>query len=204
MLYNCPFELAQVPSIELVDGNLMPQIGQGTFQMNNQSILEQRIRDAIEIGYRHIDTAYAYQNEAIIGKVLQQLFQQNVIKRKDIFITTKVWSTFHKRNSVLNAVKLSLNNLRLDYVDLLLVHWPMAYKEGTGILRPNYTLNPDTDSDVTVVETWKGMEDVSKLGLAKSIGLSNFNSEQISCILKNSYIKPAVNQVLYAFPYLVK
>ncbi|CAG2110833.1 unnamed protein product, partial [Medioppia subpectinata] len=194
-------KMPKVPSIKLVDGNVMPQIGMGTFQMQDSQVLTDRIKDAINIGYRHIDTAYVYLNERIIGRALSDIFAQNQTKREDLFITSKVWSTFHRRHSVLNAVKLSLNNLGLDYLDLLLIHWPMAYKEGTGILRPNYTLDANIDTDTTVVETWRGMEDVYKLGLTKSIGLSNFNSEQIERILRQTQLKPVINQI-ETHPYL--
>ncbi|XP_054161807.1 aldo-keto reductase family 1 member B1-like [Oppia nitens] len=179
----------------------MPQIGMGTFQMTDRPVLEQRIKDAINIGYRSIDTAYVYQNERLIGNALKELFSENITKREDLFITSKVWSNFHKRNSVMNAVKLSLNNLGLNYLDLVLVHWPMAYREGTGTTRPNYTMDSNIDTDTTVVETWRGMEDIYKKGLARSIGLSNFNSEQITRILRETQLKPTVNQI-EIHPYL--
>ncbi|CAG2118885.1 unnamed protein product, partial [Medioppia subpectinata] len=129
------------------------------------------------------------------------MFANNTTKRKDLFITSKVWSTFHKRSAVVEALKLSLNNLGLDYLDLALIHWPIALKSGTGYLWPLDENNMTLDEDISVVETWKGMEDAYRLGLAKSIGVSNFNSEQLSRVLKHSFIKPVVNQ-FETHPYL--
>src|SRR6185437_13864178 len=117
-------------------------------------------------------------------------------KREDLFITSKVWNTYHKRSQVVEAMKLSLNMLGIEYLDLALVHWPVAWRSGTGSLRPLDQNNKTLNVDISVVETWKGMEDAYKLGLTKSIGVSNFNSEQLGRVLKESFIKPAVNQVL--------
>ena len=104
-----------MPTIRLANGLLMPQMGMGTYDMTNDTVLEQRVIDAIDIGYRHIDTAHVYQNERIIGKALKRLFEEKKIKREDLFVTTKVWSTHHKRNSVINSALLSLHNLGLGY-----------------------------------------------------------------------------------------
>src|SRR5690349_17754355 len=98
--------------------------------------MDRVISDAIDVGYRAIDTAYSYQNEALIGKSLKKLMDNNRVNRTDLYITSKVWSTFHKRSAVVNALKLSLNNLGLDYLDLALVHWPYSLKSGTGFLKP--------------------------------------------------------------------
>ena len=162
----------------------------------SQEILTRVLNDAIELGYRHIDTAYVYQNEYFIGNALKQVFETNKTKREDLFITSKVWNTYHKRSSVVEAMKLSLNNLGLDYLDLALVHWPIALRPGTGITRDLDQNNQTYDVDISVVEAWRGMEDAFKLGLAKSIGVSNFNSEQLTRILKQTAIKPVINQVL--------
>ena len=184
------------PSVEFVNGMSIPQIGLGTYDMTEeQSVMTQVLNDAIDVGYRHIDTAYIYQNEEMIGRSLRLMFANNKTKREDLFITSKVWSTFHKRSQVVEALKLSLNNLGLDYLDLALIHWPIALKSGTGYLWPLDENNMTLDEDISVVETWKGMEDAYRLGLAKSIGVSNFNSEQLGRVLKHSFIKPVVNQV---------
>ena len=191
------FQASLTPSIELVDGRRIPQLGLGTYQMtDNQEVMNRVLNDAIELGYRHIDTAYIYQNERLIGNALKQMFETNKTKREDLFITSKVWSTYHKRSSVVEAMKLSLNNLGLDYLDLALVHWPLSLKQGTGFLWPLDQNNQTYDINISVVETWRGMEDAYKLGLAKSIGVSNFNSEQLTRVLKQTAIKPVVNQVI--------
>ncbi|XP_054162256.1 1,5-anhydro-D-fructose reductase-like [Oppia nitens] len=193
---------AKTPSIHFVNGFQIPIIGLGTYDMpTNQSVMDNIINVAIDIGYRHIDTAYIYQNEEMIGKTLRDIFANNKTKREDLFITSKVWSTYHKRSAVAEALKLSLNNLGLDYLDLALIHWPIAVRSGTGYLWPLDENNQTLDDDISVVETWKGMEDAYRLGLAKSIGVSNFNSEQLSRVLKHTFIKPVVNQ-FEIHPYL--
>lgn len=116
------------------------------------------------------------------------------MKREDLFITSKLWNTFHKPDLVEPAIKKTLTDLGLDYVDLYLIHWPFGYKEG-GDLFPT---NPDGTmalSDVDYLDTWKAMEGVLSKGLAKNIGVSNFNSEQITRLLKNATVKPVTNQV---------
>ena len=182
--------------VQLVDGNKIPQIGLGTYEMtDDQQVMNRVIKEAIDIGYRHIDTAYIYHNERLIGKALQQIFETNKTKREDIFITSKVWSTYHKRSAVVEALKLSLNNLGLDYLDLALIHWPLTLKSGTGFVWPLNEKNETMDDNISVVETWKGMEDAYRMGLAKSIGVANFNSEQLTRVLRQSSIKPVINQV---------
>ena len=96
---------------------------------------------------------------------------------------------------MVEAIKLSLNNLGLDYLDLALIHWPLALKPGTGYLWPLDENNKTQDVNISVVETWKGMEDAHRLGLARSIGVSNFNSEQLTRVMKQAWMKPVVNQV---------
>ena len=151
------------------------------------------IEDAIDVGYRHIDTAYEYDNEHLIGNTLKMLMDKNKIKRSDIFITTKVWNTFHRRDKVMEGLKRSLDSLGVDYVDLALIHWPMAYAEGQEN-HPKHANGSTVDLDVSVVETWRGMEDAYREGLAKSIGVSNFNSEQLARVMKQTFMKPVVNQ----------
>jgi diketogulonate reductase-like aldo/keto reductase len=156
------------------------------------------IKEAINSGYRHFDTAYRYNNEKGIGTAVKELIAQNRIKREDVFITSKVWNNFHSRPLVVEGLKLSLKNLGLEYLDLALVHWPTGFKEGNDPFPKfsNGSIIPRTWQKDAYLETWKGMEDALKLGLTKSIGVSNFNSVQLKRVLDEGEIKPVVNQVL--------
>lgn len=154
----------------------------------------QAVKDAIDLGYRHIDGAHVYGNEKEVGAAIKAKIAEGVVKREDLFITSKLWNTFHRPDLVEPALKQTLADLGLDYVDLYLIHWPVGYKENG----PLFPTNPDGTialSDVDYVDTWKVMEDVLSKGLTKNIGVSNFNSEQITRLLENTRIKPVTNQV---------
>ncbi|PSN46497.1 hypothetical protein C0J52_09047 [Blattella germanica] len=165
-----------------------------TTKATKEGEAEQLVKDAIDIGYRHIDTAMIYGNEKEVGAGIRAKIAEGVVKREDIFITTKLWCSFHKRESVVEACKKSLANLGLDYLDLYIIHSPNSLQEGDDLLPKDKDGN-FLVTDVDYVDTWKGMEECAKLGLAKSIGLSNFNSQQINRLLEAATIKPAVNQI---------
>ena len=116
------------------------------------------------------------------------------VKREDLFVVTKVANNYHTREDALKSIKLSLGNLSLSYVDLALIHWPFGVKEGDDP-NPKDKDNKTIFSDVDYLETWKGLEDVHAKGLAKSIGVSNFNHLQLERVIKNAKVKPVMNQV---------
>lgn len=182
-----------VPFLEFNNGKKMPAIGLGTFQ-SKPSEVEEAVKHAIDVGYRCIDTAFFYKNEAEVGKAIRAKIEDGTIRREDIFVTTKLWNTFHRENQVVPACRESLKNLGLDYVDLYLVHFPIAFKEGEELF-PVDADGKILTTDIDYLETWKGMEECSRLGLTKSIGISNFNSDQITRLLGVATIKPVNNQV---------
>lgn len=150
---------------------------------------------ALENGYRLIDTAYFYQNEADIGKAVNEKLSEG-LKREEVFIITKLWNIHHEPRLVEAACRKSLSNLDLDYIDLYLMHTPIGYEfRNSEELLPKDSLGGLAFSDVDYLDTWKEMEKLVDLGLVKSIGVSNFNSEQITRVLENCRIKPVTNQV---------
>ena len=151
----------------------MPVLGLGTWQAKGQAVI-QAVKWALEIGYRHIDTAWKYENEKEVGKGLHQQIAAGIVKREDVFINTKVWpkeSPNHEK--ALRSIHRSLKMLNVTYLDLVLVHRP----------EENY-------SDV-----YKGLEEAYKQKLVRSIGISNFNPSQIDHLMKTAKVKPAVNQI---------
>lgn len=169
---------------------------------------------ALDHGYRHIDTAYFYANEKEIGKAINDgkffclitikksnnrncsVIASGKLKREDIFVTTKLWCIHHDPKHVEIAIRKSLENFGLEYVDLYLIHTPIGYefREPEDLL-PKNEEGKLSFSDVDYLDTWHAMEKLVDLGLTKSIGVSNFNSEQITRVLENCRIKPVTNQV---------
>ncbi|RZB40430.1 Aldo ket red domain containing protein [Asbolus verrucosus] len=179
-------------TLKLNNGHQIPIVGLGTYKSPPGDV-QRAVKDAIDCGYRHIDCAWFYENEVEVGEGIHEKFSDGTIKRDDIFITSKLWNNFHAKNKVVPMLKESLEKLKLDYVDLYLIHWPMGFKESSPLLPINE--GASAYSDVDYLETWEGMEECVNLGLAKSIGLSNFNSEQVDRVFKNCKIKPVINQV---------
>ncbi|XP_066248970.1 aldo-keto reductase family 1 member B1-like [Euwallacea similis] len=190
---------SKVPIVKLNNGLQIPICGLGTWKSQPGQV-EQAVKDAIDIGYRHIDCAYAYRNEKEVGDALKTKFEDGTVKREDIWVTGKIWNTFHRPDLVEKNVKLSLADLGLEYLDLALIHWPFAYKEEQDLF-PKDEAGKILFSDVDYLDTWKALEAVHKKGLVKTIGLSNFNKAQITRVLENATIPPSVLQI-ECHPYL--
>lgn len=178
--------------IKLNNGYKIPQVGLGTWRLFEKNNLRQIIRDAIEIGYRHLDCAPAYDNEAAIGVILEELYKEGIIKRKDLFITSKLWNSNHKHAET--ALRKTLKDLKTDYLDLYLVHWPVTFKcKDNG-----ETVRNEGRPELEVYDTkgvWSQMETLVDKGLTKSIGVANHGITRIQEILDICRIKPVMCQI---------
>lgn len=188
----------------------IPRVGLGTMMITEEQ-MPQAIASAIALGYRRIDCAPVYFNEEKVGDALQTVLSDSPVSRQDLFVVSKLASPFHKKEHVELALKKTLADLRVDYLDLFLIHWPVAFHPVLPIpmdVRGWPTEDIDDSGDgakidpsVSVHETWMAMEELVEKGLVKSIGVSNFPVSLLHELMTRAKIPPAVNQV-EAHPYL--
>jgi 2,5-diketo-D-gluconate reductase A len=167
------------PSITLNDGNTIPQLGFGVFQIEPQNTAK-AVGEALDIGYRHIDTAEGYGNEKEVGEAIRA----SGLDRSDVFVTSKLNNAFHEPDDASEAFDRTLSELGFDYVDLFLIHWPLP-----------------TRYDGDFVSTWKTLEEFHRDGRAHSIGVSNFQIEHLERLASETDTVPAVNQI-EVHPYM--
>ncbi|MEU4570675.1 aldo/keto reductase [Micromonospora sp. NPDC023956] len=168
-----------VPDITLNDGNTIPQLGFGVFQIEPRDTTT-AVREALRVGYRHIDTAQMYGNEAEVG----QAIRTSGLERDEVFVTSKLSNAFHRPDDARKAIESTLDELRFDHVDLFLIHWPLP-----------------TRYDGDFVSTWQALEEFRADGRARSIGVSNFQVPHLERLAAETETPPAVNQV-EVHPYL--
>jgi 2,5-diketo-D-gluconate reductase A len=172
--------VATVPTIRLNNGVEIPQLGFGVYQVPPEDTAD-AVSTALEIGYRHIDTAEMYGNEKGVGEAVAN----SGIDRAEVFVTSKLNNGFHRRDDALRAFDQSLGDLGFEYLDLFLIHWPLP-----GI-------------DVDFVETWKAMEEIYASGRCRAIGVSNFQVHHLRRLFAETEVRPAVNQI-EVHPYLTQ
>ncbi|MGI9264043.1 MAG: aldo/keto reductase [Gammaproteobacteria bacterium] len=170
----------------------MPALGLGTWKSEPGTVGDV-IHEALRIGYRHIDCAPIYQNEHEIGDAFDTAFKNGDVAREDLWVTSKLWNSNHARQDVVPAIEKTLTDLKLDYLDLFLIHWPIAFRHGVAF--PEGPADFVSLDQTPLAETWQGMEDAVEKGLCRAIGVSNFSSRKIGDLLACATIKPIVNQV---------
>lgn len=164
----------------LADGNFIPRIGFGTYLIDDPSVAYRIVADALDLGYRHIDTAAIYRNEESVGRAVKD----SGLARGDIFVTSKVWASEHGYDRASRAIDASLKRLGLDYMDMCLIHWPANAK--------NYS-----DWQAVNADTWRALEQAKADGRIKTIGVSNFLVSHLVSLQDNCRVLPAVDQIEY-------
>ncbi|WP_109830969.1 aldo/keto reductase [Reichenbachiella versicolor] len=173
------------------NGDQMPILGLGTWKSAPGEVYE-AVLEAIKIGYRHIDCAYIYGNENEVGDAIQEAIKTGLVAREDLWITSKLWNSFHKKEDVEEGMNRSLKALKLDYLDLYLIHWPVAMKSRIDL--PSSGADFISLEEIPLIETWNELIELKKTGKIKHIGVSNFSKSKIEEITKLSGIKPEMNQ----------
>lgn len=174
------------------NGDKLDILGLGTWKSKPGEVYD-AIRSAIKIGYRHFDCAFIYMNEKEIGQAFADAFADGDVKREDVWITSKLWNNSHKKEDVIPALKKTLSDLQLDYLDLYLVHWPHVFKK--DFINASKAEETFSTTEVPHIETWQGMEEAVELGHAKHIGVCNFNKHKLKALSEQATIVPEMNQV---------
>ncbi len=193
-----------------VGSALMPTVGLGLWKVPEPAVAATLI-EAVAAGYRHLDCAADYGNEAAVGESLRDIFASGAVTRDDLWITSKLWNTFHRPEHVRAACERSLEDLGLDYLDLYLMHFPIAlrYVDFTKRYPPEWIYDPSANPPrmepdaVPIADTWRAMEELVKAGLVREIGVCNFNSGLLHDLMASAQHRPAMLQI-ESHPYLTQ
>jgi alcohol dehydrogenase (NADP+) len=174
----------------------MPGLGLGTWK-SDPGVVGGAIQTAIEVGYRHIDCAAIYGNEAEIGVALKEVFEGGIVERDDLFLTSKLWNAEHAPEDVEPALRKTLEDLQVDVLDLYLMHWPVALRKDRSEGESEFI----SLEEIPLIDTWRAMEKCVDKGLVKDIGVSNFSKKKLQEIVAKARINPSINQI-ESHPYL--
>ncbi len=195
-----PIDTSQVTQLLLPDGTQMPQAAMGTFHSDNPDLVEMMediIVEAIRLGYRHLDSATAYQNEEVVGKAIKRALHEGLVTRDELFVTTKLWNKNMSKDEVIPACELSLQLLGLEYVDMYVVHWPWPnfHVPGAAGDASNEHAVPYIHDDFMTV--WEEMTKLKKGGKVKNIGTSNQTQKTMELLLRDTdeFNRPVYNQM---------
>jgi diketogulonate reductase-like aldo/keto reductase len=192
-------------TVPLNTGAHIQKLGFGTWQSKTGEVAN-AVEVAIKNGFRHIDTATCYQNENEVGDAIEKCINEGIVKREELFVTTKLWSTNHHPNEVRHACEASLRRLKLKYLDLYLIHWPHSFANDVAKdfddLRDEVLFPKGNDGEswlkqrpVPLTDTWRAMEDLVDAQICRAIGVSNFHVDQLQNITNTARIMPAAHQV---------
>lgn len=188
----------QMKTLQFSNGDQMPIFGLGTWKANPGDTYK-AVKEALRLGYTHIDCAPIYGNEAEVGKALKESFDEGIVSRDQLWITSKLWNNAHEPRDVQPAIEKTLADLQVDSVDLFLVHWPVIIRRDVVFHKSaNDLVSLD---EIPVSETWAGVESLVDKGLCKHIGVSNFSVAKLRPLVENARIKPEMNQI-ELHPYL--
>ena len=179
-------------TLQFKNKDAMPIIGLGTWKSKKGEIYH-AVRQAVKVGYRHFDCAAIYGNEQEIGQALKDSIASGEITRKDIWVTSKLWNNAHAKDQVSIALKKTLTDLCLEYLDLYLIHWPVCIKPGIQYPRTGSDFIPL--DELPLEHTWEGMEACVNEGLSRHIGVSNTSIKKLTGLVETAGIKPEMNQV---------
>ncbi len=204
IIENQPFVIADdsvnpaaVPYRTVYTGAKLPAVGIGTFGSDRFSAedIAQAVKGAISVGYRHIDCAAVYANEPLIGQTFREVLSSGLVKREELWVTSKLWNDKHAEEDVIPACKQSLKDLQLDYLDLYLIHWPFPNHHDPGVDVNARDPHAVPYIHANFMKTWRQMEKLVDLGLVKHIGTSNMSQAKLERLLCDARIQPAVNEM---------
>ena len=197
-------------SLQLANGSVLPSVGLGLWKIEKQ-LATQTVQQAVAAGYRHLDSACDYGNETEVGEGISRVLSSGLVKREDLWVTSKLWNTYHKPEHVKPALQRSLSDLKLDYLDLYLIHFPIAqrYVPFEDRYPPEWLYDPTSPNPqmeferVSISDTWQAMEQLVQEGLVRHIGICNFGTALLRDLLATAKIAPAVLQI-ESHPYLTQ